>query len=371
MTYTQKFTLCILTLSLIGFSISTQANSIMGAGKTCNFIENGLYLPFSDIDRTFPIFGALTRGVCVDVTNSVDDMVAYGFQVFLGIVILFSVVQVSVAGIQWMTKDTSASASNAKEKLTNSIIGLVLAVSSWLIINTVNSRILTLRFDIVKNPLQAQINKGIQQAAAIGATDPGPAGTIAGTGGVGGDATGTIGAGAGGVGGTVGGNTAPSRFTNQDWADYARQQIEASGLTNLSPSDAARFFPGGQPTTDGYVRLFEEMIARESGFNPNNTFPEPGLGYNSVGLFQLSAVDFNNKYTEEQLKDPYTNLKLGIDRFKTLVEKGGCIACGNTGSASQSGAAAYWSVLREPASSVSGGHENGKRDEIISAVQTQ
>ncbi len=338
---------------LICRSVSVSASILIGEGKTCKFVENGQYKPFSDINKNFPIFGSSVVGDCVDVTNSVDNTVTYGFQVFLGIVTLIAVVQVSVSGIQWMMKDTAASKSDAKKKLTNSLIGLILAMSSWLILNTVNPRVLNLRFNIATSPLQRYINNGVEQAAiaTTNGTAAGPGGFV-------------------GVGGTVGQNKAPSRFTNQDWADYTRQQIEESGLNTINPKDAAKFFPGGTPSTEGYLRIMEEVIARESSFNPNTTYPELTLGYNSVGLFQLSAVDFNYKYTEEELKDPKLNIKLGVQRFKTLVQRGGCIACGNTSDPAVSGAASYWSVLRESSSTASNGHVNGKRDEIIGALQT-
>lgn len=162
MKHKTKLILCILFLSLVGFSVS--ASVLIGEGKTCKFVEEGKYQPFSDINSKFPVIGKLIEGKCIPVSRKVDDMVATAFQVFLGIVSLVAVVQVSVAGIQWMTQDAGGDKSAAKKRLTGAIIGLVLALSSWLILSTVNPSILNTSIDFTTSPLSSLIQKGIDQA---------------------------------------------------------------------------------------------------------------------------------------------------------------------------------------------------------------
>lgn len=145
------------------------ANILVGEGKACNFVKDGLYQPFSNITQSFPGFGTLMSGGCINVATQVDNMFNVGFQVFLGVVTLIAVVQVSVAGIQWMIQDTGANTigkTTAKQKLTNSIIGLILALSSWIILNTVNPRIVLvdLQSTIKGGALAGYIKNGIQQA---------------------------------------------------------------------------------------------------------------------------------------------------------------------------------------------------------------
>ena len=159
-----QFILCILLLSLVSRSIF--ANTLVGEGKTCKFIENGLYKPFSDINSGFPVLGAILKGDCIPVSQQVNNMVDKAFQVFLSIVTLVAVVQVSISGIQWMIKDTPQSKTDAKKTLTNSIIGLVLALSSWLILNTVNPKILNSNIDFKANPLANMIQDGADSALA-------------------------------------------------------------------------------------------------------------------------------------------------------------------------------------------------------------
>jgi hypothetical protein len=364
-------TLVVLCLLCFGiFSQDVSANSLIGKGKNCDYITEGLYQPFSDINQGFPVFGRLMDGICINVSTRVNDMFAYGFQVFLGLVSLIAVVQVSVAGIQWMVQDTKSNIlgkTTAKQKLTNSIIGLVLALSSWLILYAVNPRILAVNLNFAGGgPLGRAIQEGVRQSQNIAPVDAGKSGELVGGFSGGEVLQGTTGKPAGATGTSEGGQSGGSssggvsKFTNAEWANYTRQKIESSGLNNLSPADAAKFFPNGTPTTDGWLRIFEEVIERESSFQPGNVYYETGLGYNSVGLLQLSQGDSIVKrkgYSEADLKDPYKNIDAGVDIFTYLVKRDGCISCGTKGGA------AYWSVLRTPDV-----HQNGKLNDIINAV---
>jgi hypothetical protein len=349
-----KKTLTLILLSLVLFTSSTRvqakdlSDTLFGANKDCNFVTKELYGLFSEsLTNSFPLFGSISKGSggtnCVNVSRDTTDMFKTGFKVFLALVTMIAVYQVSVAGIKWMlTEKDVGGKRTAKQMLTNSIAGLILALAAWAILYGVNPRLLMVGLNL----------GGLQEGIAIGLTNSLNAPNVAPV-----PAGGTTG------GGTAGSIAGPKgKFPDQTWADKARGLIESSGLNNLNPSDAAKFFPNGKPTTEGYVRLFEEMIARESSFKADKSFPEPELGYNSVGLFQLSAIDFNYKYTEAQLKDPYLNLELGIQRFKTLVQRGNCIACGDSNSAEEAGAAAYWRVLKTSAKA-------GKQQEIINALK--
>ena len=137
-------------------------------------------------------------------------------------------------------------------------------------------------------------------------------------------------------------------FPNQSWNDYALQQVKASGLANLTPSDAAKYFPDGKVTAEGYVNLLAGIANKESGFNPNNTYYEKTMGYNSVGLLQLSATDKaarNLGYSEQDLKDPYKNIQVGVQIMKDQIQSGGVIS-GQDSSGKWIGGSAYWSTLR-------------------------
>lgn len=160
-----KYILIFALLVSVHTSAATLLDTLIGGedgtGKACSFIYDGKYMPFTEDVGSVPLFGKLVSGGCVDVTQNVANMFETGFKVFLGIVSLIAVVNIAVAGIQYIFQEQSpGSKSKAKKRLTSSIIGLILAFSSWVILNTVNSKLTDVGFDLRNNPLSALIQKG-------------------------------------------------------------------------------------------------------------------------------------------------------------------------------------------------------------------
>lgn len=99
------------------------------------------------------------------------------------------------------------------------------------------------------------------------------------------------------------------------------------GLTNINPS------------FDYWVAFFTALAYVESSYNPNCVFMEPApLHYESIGLLQLSTVDFNNyAYPKIDLKNPYENLKFGMHILNKIALKRGQVIFDTNH---------YWSTLR-------------------------
>lgn len=138
------------------------------------------------------------------------------------------------------------------------------------------------------------------------------------------------------------------KFPNPEWQAYALQQVRASGLSGMRPADADKFFPGEQVTDEGWVSILAFLAKKESNFNPSDTFYETSLGYNSVGLLSLSAVDPEARasgYSEEDLKNPYKNIELGARILARTIRNDGVIV-GRDASGKWKGAASYWSTIR-------------------------
>jgi hypothetical protein len=107
-----------------------------------------------------------------------------------------------------------------------------------------------------------------------------------------------------------------------------------------------------------WVRLVSAMVQFESRFKPDTVFLEPD-GNKSIGLLSLSPGECANAPSEAELKVPEKNLSCGTALMAKLIARQGYI----NGPKGQRGAAAYWSVLREPYRAH--GYELGKQDEII------
>lgn len=78
----------------------------------------------------------------------------------LSVAAVLAVVMIVIAGVQWAgSMGSEAAITSARDKLTNAILGLVLAFSAWLILNTINP-------DLVKLKLKGEI-KAANQIALI------------------------------------------------------------------------------------------------------------------------------------------------------------------------------------------------------------
>jgi len=65
------------------------------------------------------------------------------FKIGIGLAGVFAVLMIIISGIQFIGGASSPSAhTEAKERMTNAILGLILALGSWLILNTVNPALL-------------------------------------------------------------------------------------------------------------------------------------------------------------------------------------------------------------------------------------
>lgn len=113
-------------------------------------------------------------------------------------------------------------------------------------------------------------------------------------------------------------------------------------------SDVVIAFNGKLPKLPASrVAFIRALATAESGLDPAMVYKEPApLNKNSVGLLQLSLSDVKNYKqqalgieTEEDLKDPIKNLKLGLAILSQLH------AFHSEENVYQSGGR-YWSVLR-------------------------
>ncbi len=272
------YLVCLLSFSItpvISNGATAFVDTIIGSQKQCNFVNDGLYKPFSDIDNQFPVFGELIQGNnrCVKVSNSVPDLFDTGFKVFLGIVSLLAVVRISYAGIQWMIQDKSGAKTNAREMLTNSIIGLVLALSAWLILNTVNPRALNLSTLSLQtgalSSLGGLIQSGINQAEG-NIAQLGSGGCIQGTTGCSVE-SGGVNMGTGNTGGAIGTmdptgairpNEAPTVFGYRD-GDGTVGNTGDNGLGNglFSPISGWTYYTGGAHNPSGDANNYAQGVA--------------------------------------------------------------------------------------------------------------
>jgi hypothetical protein len=255
--------------------------------------------------------------------NALSSLLNSWFKIGIALAGLLAVVQIVIGGIQYATTDAMSTRYDGKERIMGALQGLILALVSYLILYTINPILTNSSFGVA--PIQLLSPTYQAQLGALSVVNPALGGML------------TASYSALGAAG----------FPQQAWNDYALQQVQAAGLSNLTPADAAKYFPDGQPTDQGWVNLLAKIAQKESGFNPQDSMLDVN-NTNSVGLLSLSANDPEVRalgYTEADLKDPYKNLQAGIAIMKRTIQNGGVIS-GQDSSGRWIGATSYWSTLR-------------------------
>lgn len=97
------------------------------------------FVPLSDTAQSPFLQQAYTTG---DLTSFVNNL----FRMALSLGAILAVVRIAWAGYQYMTSDAFGSKSHAKEVLGDTVLGLLLLLSIWLILYQINPDILSLRF---------------------------------------------------------------------------------------------------------------------------------------------------------------------------------------------------------------------------------
>lgn len=267
-----------------------------------------------------------------------SDYINNLYRIGVSIAVGLAVLMVMWGGVEYITSDALGGKEGGKEKISQALTGLLLALGSFIILKTIDQKILSTRLDIQAvekiefDPLETGPTRSkYYQADLI-------------------DENGSI----NNLGGLPNGLT-DARFKDE-WNDYLLNEIEHSNLMNLSPSDAYKYFPEGAEgiTAQSWANLLAGIASKESGFDPSLTYQESFKDNNgnyviSTGLLQISqesarAYGFPG-ITTEDLKDPQTNLRVAVKIMETLVGKYGVIS-GQNSNGGYIGGAAYWSTLR-------------------------
>ncbi|MEK7185324.1 MAG: pilin, partial [Patescibacteria group bacterium] len=74
------------------------------------------------------------------------------FRFLIGAAAVLAVIMIIIGGLEYMTTDVISNKSAGKEKINQAIIGLLLAIGSWLILNTIDPNILTTTLDPSTTP---------------------------------------------------------------------------------------------------------------------------------------------------------------------------------------------------------------------------
>lgn len=83
-----------------------------------------------------------------DCKTTLEKYLPGVFKLAIGLSAVFAVLMIVIGGFQYISTDAIQKKTDGKERIKNALYGLVLVISAWLILNTINPKLLELRLDI-------------------------------------------------------------------------------------------------------------------------------------------------------------------------------------------------------------------------------
>lgn len=130
-------------------------NSITGDKKQCPYVDKGLYKPFSNISTDFALFKGFNMDTtsnpgCIKVQGGMDQFILLIFKVFIGFCSVLAVIFIATAGISMIVEEANIQKKiKAKDMLMRALQGLLLSLVAWILLFTLNKRLVEFNVDDV------------------------------------------------------------------------------------------------------------------------------------------------------------------------------------------------------------------------------
>lgn len=129
----------LIILLAIFILFATMLGSTVPAWAECVPGDNGVCLLQPDI-----IGGGQTQEV------SLGHYLSLLFKTLIGLAGGIAVLIIVVSGLQYILSEVPGIKSSSKGRITEALIGLILALSAWLILNTINPDLINFKLDLTK-----------------------------------------------------------------------------------------------------------------------------------------------------------------------------------------------------------------------------
>jgi len=165
---------------LLGYSDALNQNNVLITGETPNY-EKGEACVNEEGTGLRPNCYAVLAPLSPDlleVETGVDGDFTLGkyiniiVNIVIGVAGLLAVVMIIFGGVQYMTTDAIAGKSEAKGTITNAIIGLLIALGSFVILNTINPQLLKIDPDIDEISINVDEPPALKSDGTYATTDP-------------------------------------------------------------------------------------------------------------------------------------------------------------------------------------------------------
>jgi len=142
-------------------------NNLLKRNKKQNILEIILFLiiliigflSFYSTSFAYTLLEPLGKGietVGTDMGSYLDRM----FKLMIGMASALAILMIVIGGIQYISSFVPSAKENAKNRITAALLGLVLALASWLILYTINPDLLNFNLDVEKTTTAEDTNTG-------------------------------------------------------------------------------------------------------------------------------------------------------------------------------------------------------------------
>ena len=280
----------------------------------------------------------LAKKISANAICSFSDLLNTFIKYAIGISVVILVISIMMDGFRYMLTDVAGVKASVKGTLMDKGIGLLIALSAYVILNTINPTLLsnTVGMDQVTISMHYNVDSNDYSHGTHG--------------------------------GSSGGRQAkPTTFPNdaRKLHDITIAAVNAAGLPSITILDAKRWFPTstGTFTAEQWTSLIAGIAQAESGFKDSENYTESFQDDTtksaavSRGLLQLSVGDCVSYHynggscTSTDLANSEFNIKLGVAILKKWMNKsdsGNNVISKSVGPREQDwrGATKYWSTLR-------------------------
>ncbi|MFH1170346.1 MAG: pilin [Candidatus Vogelbacteria bacterium] len=128
----------IISLTIFALFVTLSANVVFSQTPTpCVSNQNGVCLLQPDI------------GVGLSAQeSSLGNYLSILFKTLIGLAGGIAVLLIVVGGLQYILSEVPGVKSSGKERISNALIGLILALSAWLILNTINPDLINFKLNL-------------------------------------------------------------------------------------------------------------------------------------------------------------------------------------------------------------------------------
>jgi len=122
----------ILTASLVIFSFFLSSRIIFAKGG----------LPNTDSSNTYKLLAPLGPKYKEVQTNDIGEYFNQFFNIAIGLAGALAVIMIVIGGVQWMGSESIFGKAEGKKRVVQAILGLLIAVASYALLNTLNPDLL-------------------------------------------------------------------------------------------------------------------------------------------------------------------------------------------------------------------------------------